>query len=364
MLSILFDTCSACFLDSKLIRLKHTQAPESGRSFVKPFLFSGIQPSGDIHIGNYCGAIRNWVRLLENYDCVFGIVDYHAITQPYDRELMARRTMDAALTNIAAGLDPSRCRVFIQSHVPQHTELAWVFNSVTPIGDLSRMTQFKEKSQRAEAESYINVGLFTYPVLQAADILLYKAVAVPVGEDQIQHIELAREIARKFNARFGDVFPEPAQLVPKEGARILGLDGKAKMSKSLNNYIGLLEDAKEVWTKLAPAVTDPARIRRTDPGTPEICNIYTLHKNFSPETDQQEVAQGCRTAGIGCIDCKKILHRNMMATLEPIQQRAAGLRQNPGIVEDALATGARECREIAERTMVEVRGAIGVSPAR
>jgi tryptophanyl-tRNA synthetase len=331
---------------------------------VKPFLFSGIQPSGEIHIGNYCGAIRNWIRLLDTYDGIFAIVDYHALTQPYDRDVLAERTFDAALTNIAAGLDPSRCRIFVQSHVPQHTELAWVLNTVTPMGDLSRMTQFKEKSQRAEAESYINVGLFTYPVLQAADILLYKAVAVPVGEDQIQHIELSREIARKFNARFGEVFPEPAQIVPKEGARILGLDGKAKMSKSLNNYVGLLEDSKAVWTKLAPAVTDPARIRRTDPGTPEICNIHTLHKNFSPETDQQETAQGCRTAGIGCIDCKKILHRNMMATLEPIQERAAELRRDPTPVEEAIARGAQECREIAEQTMVEVRAAVGARPAR
>ncbi len=331
---------------------------------MKPFLFSGIQPSGDIHVGNYCGAIRNWIRLLDTYDGIFGIVDYHALTQPYDREVLAARTFDAALTNIAAGLDPARCRIFVQSHVPQHTELAWVLNTVTPMGDLSRMTQFKEKSLRAEAESYINVGLFTYPVLQAADILLYKAVAVPVGEDQIQHIELSREIARKFNARFGEIFPEPAQLVPKEGARILGLDGKSKMSKSLNNYIGLLEDSKAVWTKIAPAVTDPARIRRTDPGTPEICNIYTLHKNFSAESDLQEVAQGCRTAGIGCIDCKKILHRNMMATLEPIQQKASELRLDPKPVEEAIARGAQECREIGERTMVEVRAAVGARAAR
>jgi tryptophanyl-tRNA synthetase len=266
--------------------------------------------------------------------------------------------------NIAAGLDPDRCRLFVQGQVPQHTELAWIFNTVTPMGDLSRMTQFKEKSKQAEAEAYINAGLFTYPVLQAADILLYKAVAVPVGEDQVQHIELTREVARKFNARFGELFPEPKQLVPRQGARILGLDGKTKMSKSLNNYIGLLEDSKSVWAKLAPAVTDPARIRRTDPGTPEICNIYTLHESFSPEDDQAEVAQGCRTAGIGCIDCKKILHKNMMAALEPIQEKAADLRAHPEVVEETLARGARECRELAEATMIEVRRAIGVRPSK
>jgi tryptophanyl-tRNA synthetase len=326
---------------------------------LKPFLFSGIQPSGEIHIGNYCGAIRNWVRLLATYDSIFSIVDYHALTQPYDRELLAERTFDAALVNIAAGLDPSRCRLFVQSHVPQHTELAWVFSTVTPMGDLSRMTQFKEKSQRAESEAYINAGLFTYPVLQAADILLYKAVAVPVGEDQIQHIEITREIARKFNARFGEVFPEPAQLIPEEGGRILGLDGKAKMSKSLNNYIGLLEDSDAVWRKLAPAVTDPARVRRADPGNPDVCNIYTLHRSFSPPDVQAWAGEGCRTAGIGCIDCKRALHESMMKELGPIQQKAAELRKQPAVVDEALERGAEECGELAERTMKEVRRVIG-----
>ena len=329
---------------------------------MKPFLFSGIQPSGEIHIGNYCGAIRNWVRLLDSYDSIFSIVDYHALTQPYDRELLAERTFEAALVNIAAGLDPARCRLFVQSHVSQHTELAWILSSVTPMGDLSRMTQFKEKSQRAESESYVNAGLFTYPVLQAADILLYKAVAVPVGEDQIQHIEITREIARKFNTRFGDVFPEPAQLVPEEGGRILGLDGKAKMSKSLNNYIGLLESSEAVWQKLAPAVTDPARVRRSDPGNPDVCNIYTLHKSFSPAAVQASVAEGCRSAGIGCIDCKRALHKAMMEELEPIQQKAAQLKQHPAIVDEALEHGAVECGGLAEQTMREVRRAIGARP--
>jgi tryptophanyl-tRNA synthetase len=329
---------------------------------VKPVLFSGIQPSGIVHIGNYCGAIRNWIRLTDEYDSIFCIVDYHALTQPYEPEVFAERTFEAALVNIAAGLDPTRCTIFVQGHVPQHTELAWILGTVTPMGDLSRMTQFKEKSQRAESESYINAGLFTYPVLQAADILLYKAVAVPVGEDQIQHIELTREIARKFNARYGEVFPEPQQIVPKEGARILGLDGKSKMSKSLDNYIGLLEEPKSVWEKLAPAVTDPARVRRTDPGNPDICNIYTLHKNFSSAEDQAWADQGCRTAGIGCIDCKKALHRNMMAVLDPMRERAAKLHAKPEIVQDVLAEGARACRGIARDTMEEVRSAIGVLP--
>ncbi|MDM7915618.1 MAG: tryptophan--tRNA ligase [Candidatus Eisenbacteria bacterium] len=330
---------------------------------MKPVLFSGIQPSGEIHIGNYAGAIRNWVKLLDDYDAIFSIVDYHALTQPYDRDLLARRSFEATLVNIAAGLDPARCRLFIQSHVPQHTELTWILNTVTPMGDLSRMTQFKEKSQRATEDTYINAGLFTYPVLQAADILLYKAVAVPVGEDQVQHIELTREVARKFNARFGETFPEPQQLVPKEGARVLGLDGKAKMSKSLNNYIGLLEEPDAIWEKLRPAVTDPARVRRSDPGNPDVCNIYTLHQIFSPPEDQQWAAAGCRSAGIGCIECKKVLWKNMIATLDPIRQRAADLKAHPEVVLETIEKGRRDCLEIAERTMVEVREKVGTLTA-
>lgn len=321
-------------------------------------LFSGIQPSGEIHIGNYCGAIRNWVRLMDQYECIFCIVDYHALTAQYDIPTMKKRIHDAARVNIACGIDPKRAILFVQSQVPEHTELAWIFNTVTPMGDLSRMTQFKEKSKQNEEN--INAGLFTYPVLQAADILLYKAGAVPVGEDQIQHIELTREVARKFNARFGELFPEPAHLVPKEGARIMGLDGKTKMSKSLNNYIGVLDSRDEVWKKLAPAVTDENRKRRSDVGNPDICNIYSLHKAFSPLETVQTVDRECRVAGIGCVDCKKMLHQSMMGTLAPIQERAAELAQQPALVDQILEEGAAQAGAIAATTMTEVRSAIGV----
>ena len=323
-----------------------------------PKLFSGIQPSGEIHIGNYCGAIRNWVRLLDQYECIFCIVDYHAFTSPYDIAAIKRRTFDAARVNIACGIDPARAILFVQSRVPEHTELAWVLSTVTPMGDLARMTQFKEKSRQNEEN--VNAGLFTYPVLQAADILLYKAVAVPVGEDQIQHIELTREIARKFNARFAELFPEPAQLVPTDGARIMGLDGKSKMSKTLNNYIGVLESSEEVWKKLAPALTDENRKRRTDPGNPDICNIYSLHKAFSDTATIEEVNRECRVAGIGCVDCKKKLHQSMMATLEPIQAKAAELAEKPDLVSDVLADGAKRAGAIASTTMEEVRVAAGI----
>jgi tryptophanyl-tRNA synthetase len=322
------------------------------------YLFSGIQPSGEIHIGNYCGAIRNWVRQLDNYACIFCIVDYHAITADYDAKEMQARILKAAIVNIAAGLSPERCRLFVQSRVPEHTELAWIFNTLTPMGLLSRMTQFKEKAVRQEEN--VTVGLFDYPVLQAADILLYRAVAVPVGEDQVQHIELTRDVARKFNNRFGDYFPEPKARVPREGARILGLDAQAKMSKSLNNYVGLLEEPGVIWEKLRPAVTDPARQRRSDPGSPDICNIYTIHQCFSPPEILAWSDHGCRTAGIGCIDCKKALFGEMMKELDPIRERARELEGQTRRVTEFLEASARDCKALAEATMDDVRRLTGI----
>lgn len=324
--------------------------------------FSGLQPSGEIHIGNYLGAISNWVTFMDDYQCLFCIVDHHATTLFYDPREMQQRIFDAALAYIAAGLDPAKCIIFVQSEVPEHTALAWIFNTVTPFGDLSRMTQFKQKSK--EHEDNINAGIFTYPVLQAADILLYKASAVPVGEDQVQHIELAREIARKFNARYGDVFPE-CQAYVTEAKRIMGLDGENKMSKSLGNTIGLLEPPKEIWKKLAPAKTDLRRQRRTDPGVPGDCNIFTsYHQYFSSPGDLEWVRQGCTTASIGCLECKKKLAENMEKTLEPIRKKAEDLRTHPDHVHDVLTEGARHAKEMAEPVMEEVLSAMGLKRPR
>ncbi len=319
-------------------------------------LFSGVQPTGELHIGNYLGAIRNWVTLQEAYECIYCVVDYHAITQPYVREDMVPRTLDAAIWILACGVDPEKSILFVQSDVPEHTELAWILNSVTTMGDLNRMTQFKEK---AEQQASVNAGIFTYPVLQAADIVLYKAEVVPVGEDQIQHLELAREIVRAFNARHGEVFPEPQ---PKIGAarRILGLDNQFKMSKSRGNTIALSEDAAAVMAKLAPAVTDVNRKRLKDPGDPEKCNVYTLHSNFDPPEVLEDVAAQCRGAGRGCLDCKKILHKHLMADLAPIQARAAELKARPERVDEILAAGAERCRAIARETLREVRDRMGI----
>ncbi|MFL5581864.1 MAG: tryptophan--tRNA ligase [Gemmatimonadaceae bacterium] len=321
-------------------------------------IFSGIQPSGELHIGNYLGAVKNWVALQDRHESFFCVVDLHALTAPYEPESLRRRRHDMALSLLAAGLDPARCTVFQQSMVPEHTELAWIFNTVTPLGELERQTQYKDKASRQES---VITGVLTYPVLQAADILLYKADLVPVGEDQVQHLELSREIARRWNARFGEeFFPEPKPLLTQT-RRIMGLDGQSKMSKSLGNTVGLLEEPKDIWEKLRPAVTDPARVKRTDPGTPEVCNIYHLHKAFSPPTTVDHVAQQCSTAGWGCIDCKRVLFENVNAELTPIRTRAAELKLEPERVGDALVDGARRARAIAEHTIGEVRERMGLA---
>jgi len=320
-------------------------------------IFSGIQPSGEIHIGNYVGAIRNWVKLTDRYDCIYSVVDYHAITIEYEVELMQKRILETATILIGCGLTPDKCIVFVQSHVPEHTELAWVFNSVTPIGELERMSQFKEKSKQHRQN--INMGLLGYPVLQAADILIYKAGYVPVGEDQTQHVELSREIARKFNGRYGETFPEP-QVLLSTAPRILGTDGNAKMSKSMNNAIGLLEAPEVIREKLRIAATCPHRERRSDPGHPKHCNIFTMHQAFSKSDQINNVEQGCRTAGIGCIECKEILYKNMVEELGPIQARVKEINAKPEYMVDVLKSGAARCKAIATEVMDEVRIKIGV----
>jgi tryptophanyl-tRNA synthetase len=357
----------------------------------KSRIFSGIQPSGELHIGNYLGAVKNWVALRTQYESFFCIVDYHAITQPYEPEDLRRRTRDMAISLLAAGVDPQVCTLFVQSSVPEHTELAWIFNTITPLGELERQTQFEDKSKRQES---ILAGILNYPVLQAADILLYKADLVPVGEDQVQHLELSREIARRWNTRFspgyaarnaeldekraagtspetgmpggspddGEVegfFPEPKPLLTQT-RRIMGLDGKTKMSKSLGNTVNLLDDPKDIWAKLRPAMTDPARVRRTDPGTPEICNIYHLHQAFSSPEVVEHVAFQCRTAGWGCIDCKKVLLESMNAELAPIRERAAEIRANPSQLDEALAAGAERARAVARETLREAKDLMGL----
>jgi tryptophanyl-tRNA synthetase len=322
-------------------------------------VFSGIQPSGELHLGNYLGAVKTWVDLQSQHECIFCVVDFHAITQAYEPKDLAPRTLEMAIGLMACGLDPERCTLFVQSHVPEHTELNWLLNTVAPLGELERQTQFKDKSQKQES---VPAGLLNYPVLQAADILLYHATLVPVGEDQVQHLELSREIARRWNARFQTgFFAEPQPLLSRT-KRLLGLDGQAKMSKSLGNTIGLFDAPEVIWEKLRPAATDPARKTRKDPGNPDICNIFTLHQGFSSAPVQQDVAQKCRSAGWGCIDCKRVLADNMIAALAPIRERAAELRAHPDRVREMLSAGAHKAQKIAAKTLADVRSAMGFMP--
>ena len=325
-------------------------------------IFSGIQPSGELHIGNYLGAIKNWVALQSQYESIFSVVDYHAITLPYAPADLRRRTREMAVSLLAAGIDPAQCTLFVQSRVPEHTELQWIFNTITPVGELERQVAYKEKSARQEQ---VMAGLLNYPVLQAADILLYLADLVPVGEDQVQHLELSRVVARNWNSRFAPAgapyFPEPqAKLTPTR--RIVGLDGNAKMSKSLGNTIGLLEPPDDIWAKLRPAVTDPARVKKTDPGNPEHCPvIFELHKAFSPPAVVAEVDAKCRGAGWGCVDCKKVLFEHMNAELTPIRMRAQALAEQPKLVDDALDAGTEKARKIARQTITHVKEQMGLA---
>ncbi len=326
----------------------------------RPRIFSGMQPTGGLHVGNYSGALRGWVQLLDqgSYEALFCVVDAHAVTIEYDVKKMPSRIVETAIAYIAAGLDPARCTIFIQSDVPEHMELSWYLGSVTPMGDLGRMTQFKEKSEQHQQN--VNAGIFTYPILMAADVLLYKATVVPVGDDQVQHLELAREICRKFNARYGPVFPEPKPLLSTT-PRILGIDGKSKMSKSRGNAIELEDEPKVVEKKLKSAFTDPLKVKLGDPGRPEICNIFTMHKAFTAPPAVAQIDVTCRTGELGCGECKMRLRDAIVGELAPFRERAAELRQDPKRVLRVLRDGAERARSIAQDTLREVHGAMGLT---
>lgn len=329
-----------------------------------PRIFSGIQPSGELHIGNWLGAVQNWVNLQQQYECLYGIVDLHALTGVHEaRGDLNQRTRDMAIGLLASGIDPEHATLFVQSHVTEHSELMWLLNAVTPVGELERMTQYKDKAAGLES---IPAGLLNYPILMSADILLYRADLVPVGDDQVQHLELARGIARRWNAEYSPdepYFPEPQPLLTK-AKRIIGLDGVSKMSKSKGNTIGILDSPEVIWERLRPAVTDPARVTRKDPGTPEICALYQLHRHFSPPDTIAEVADKCRTAGWGCLDCKRVLADNMAETLAPIRAKAQELTAKPDRVDDLLAQGAEKARAQACETIQGARDRIGLMPSR
>jgi tryptophanyl-tRNA synthetase len=321
----------------------------------RPRIFSGIQPSGIVHLGNDLGAIRNYVALQTEYEAIYCIVDYHALTSTHDPDALRQRTREMAASLLALGLDPAKCTLFVQSHRPEHTELTWLLCTVTPVSWLERTPTYKEKVQLQPDD--VNHGLLTYPVLQAADIVIYKASVVPVGRDQAAHLELSREIVRAFNRRYGETFPEP-EAVFTEAPTVLGTDGVRKMSKSVGNTIDVLGDPDLIRKQVMSMVTDTQRILRSQPGRPEVCNVCQLHRFFGP--DYEEIWDGERTARTGCVDTKRLLAERIIRHYAPARERYAALMAHPDEVEGILEEGADRLRPRAEATIDEVRRRMGL----
>jgi tryptophanyl-tRNA synthetase len=319
-------------------------------------VFSGIRPTGRAHLGNYLGAFKNYVALQDDYECVYCIVDLHALTTVEDTENLKQNTYELALDLLAVGIRPEESILFVQSHVPQVTELHTILSMVTPLGKLTELPTFKDKVR--QNPNNVNYGLVGYPVLMAADIVLYKSDLVPVGIDQAPHIEFTREVVRSFNHRYNcNVLIEPG-MKNTEVPKVLGIDGKEKMSKSLNNHIELAITPDETIKRVMMMVTDPARIKRTDPGNPDICNVFSMHKIFSPREEVEMINLECRRAGIGCVECKMRFAANLNKNLEPMRTKRLELASRPEQVQVVLEDGARRARVIAEKTMEEVRGAV------
>jgi tryptophanyl-tRNA synthetase len=326
----------------------------------KKRIVSGMRPTGKLHLGNYEGALRNWVRLQSEFECFYFVADWHALTSDYaDTSEIRQNTLDMAIDWLAAGLDPNTSTILIQSLVPSHAELHLLLSNITPLGWLERVPTYKEQRENIKDKDLGNYAFLGYPVLMASDILIYKGNFVPVGKDQVAHLEITREIARRFNHFYGEVFPEPQPLLT-ESPVLPGLDGR-KMSKSYNNYIQLSEDPKSVRARIKTMVTDPARVRRTDPGNPDLCPVYDYHKLYSSTETLEKVNVGCRTAGIGCIECKGWMADNILKVLEPIQLKRKEFENRPDEVKDILIEGSRKAREESGQVMAEVRDAIKIS---
>jgi tryptophanyl-tRNA synthetase len=326
-------------------------------------VLSGMRSTGKLHLGNYVGALQNWVRMQDQYECFFFIADWHALTTDYaDTSRVKQNSMDVMIDWLAAGLDPKRCTMFIQSHVPQHAELHLLFSMITPLGWLERVPTYKEQRENITEKDLTTYGFLGYPVLQAADILMYKGDFVPVGEDQVPHVELTREIARRFNQFYGKVtpvFPEPQPLLTPT-PKLPGTDGR-KMSKSYGNTIMLTDPEPVVRQKLKTMVTDPARVRRTDPGDPDKCPVGDLHKIFSSPETVAKVNIGCRSAGIGCIECKGWAADALVQVLQPMQERRKKYEENPRLAWDILEAGSASASKVADATMADVRASMGMS---
>lgn len=327
-------------------------------------VLSGMRPTGPLHIGHYLGALGNWFRLQDEYECFYFVADWHALSTMYDEPAtLAEYTDEIVKDWLSVGLDPERSTLFLQSAILEHAELLVLLSMFTPLSWLERVPSYKEVRQQLSHKDLATYGFLGYPLLQTADIIIYRANYVPVGMDQLPHLELAREIVRRFNFMYADVeegragvFPEPEALLT-EAPKVPGTDGR-KMSKSYDNAIFLKDSSETVWEKLRPMVTDPARVKRTDPGDPEKCPVFDLHRLFTSEEGRAEAAEGCRTAGIGCIDCKKILYEALEKTMEPIREKRVGYDRKPDLVREILRDGSGRARKEASRTMADVRAAI------
>jgi tryptophanyl-tRNA synthetase len=326
---------------------------------MKKRIVSGMRPTGKMHLGHLHGALSNWKNLQNEYECFFFIADWHALTSEYNNTGIIKESIyDIVMDWVSMGLDPSVSTFFIQSDIKEHAELHLVFSMITPLPWLERNPTYKEQLQEMSQKDLYTYGFLGYPVLQAADILMYKANGVPVGEDQAPHVELTREIARRFNNLYKEIFPEPATLLAPT-SKILGLD-RRKMSKSYNNAIFLTDNDEEIRTKTGQMITDPQRARRTDPGNPDVCNVFTFHGIYSPEEEVGQIDRDCRSAEIGCVDCKKIMAENLIKALSPIREKRRELESDITKVKEIIDKGNKRAKSIAEETMEEVKEAIGI----
>ncbi len=325
----------------------------------KKRILSGMRPTGPLHLGNLHGALANWVEMQETYDCFFFIADWHALTSDYEGTgRIAEYVRKMIVDWLSAGLSPEKSTLFVQSHVKEHAELFLILSMITPVPWLERNPTYKDQITQLSNKDLSTFGFLGYPVLQAADIIMYKAYGVPVGVDQVPHVEITREIARRFNYFYGDIFPEPESLLT-DTSKILGLD-RRKMSKSYNNAIFLSDSPDEITAKVAKMLTDIQRARKSDPGNPDVCNVFEFHKLYSDGQTIERINRECRNAEIGCVECKQIMAQNLTKALEPLREKREYYEAHPGLVDDIIADGCEKARRVAKQTMAEVRGAIKI----
>ncbi len=325
----------------------------------KKRILSGMRPTGSLHLGNHHGALANWINMQEEYECFFFIADWHALTSDYENtENLTRFSHEMMIDWLSAGLSYEKCTLFVQSSVMEHAELFLLLSMITPVPWLERNPTYKDQIIQLDNKDLSTFGFLGYPVLQAADIIMYKANGVPVGIDQVPHIEITREIARRFNYLYGNVFPEPDAILT-QSPKILGLD-RRKMSKSYNNAIYLSDSPEDIKGKVSTMITDPNRARRKDPGNPEICNVFEFHKLYSPDTVIEEINSQCRSAGIGCVDCKKIMTKYLTEALAPIRDRRKHYEARPEMVIEIIDSGNQKARNVARQTMKEVRSMLHI----